>query len=131
MYSARLGNAYRRTNPFRQIVDGGVRICGGSDSDTTEINYIRSIYHAVHHSVEEHSLSRMEAIRMFTSDGAFAIGRESEKGMLREGCLADILLLDGDILDCSDEELAGLQVRTTIKSGRIIYDEGRFLDAED
>ena len=131
MYADRLGDAYRKTNPFRQITDGGVRLCGGSDSDTTEINYIRAIYDATHHPVKEHSLTRMEATRMFTSGGAFAIGAETEKGVLREGSAADILLLDGDILACSDEELWSMQVKTTIKSGRIVYEEGRFLDAED
>lgn len=131
MYAERLGQAFHRTNPFRQIVDGGVKICGGSDSDTTEINYIHAIYDATHHPVKEHSLTRMEAIRMFTFDGAFAIGEEKEKGLLGEGCIADIILLDGDILECADDELRSMKVETTIKNGRIVYEKGKFLDAED
>ena len=131
MYSQRLGEHYRETNPFRSLLDHGVRICGGSDSDTTEINYIKAIYDAVNHPVAEHRVSTMEAIRMFTSDGAYAIGKESEKGILKPGALADIILLDGDMLAASGAALRELKVTTTIKSGRVVYREGRFTDAED
>lgn len=131
LYARRLGEKYKLTNPFRQILDGGVRICGGSDSDTTEINYIHAIHSAVNHPVECHRIQRTEAIKMFTSDGAYAIGREHEKGMLKEGFLADIIILDGDILSCTNEELNNLKVTATVKSGTLVYREGRFLDAED
>lgn len=131
LYAKRLGEKYKLTNPFRQILDGGVKICGGSDSDTTEINYIHAIHSAVNHPVECHRVQRMEAIRMFTADGAYAIGKEHEKGMLREGFLADIIILNGDILSCTNEELKNLKVTATIKSGTLVYREGRFFDAED
>lgn len=130
MYNQKLGENYRKTNPFREILDGNVKICGGSDSDTTEINYIKSIYNAVNHPVKEHRVTVKEAIRMFTSDAAYAIGQESKKGYLKEGYIADIIILDGDILKSSDN-LKDLKVTTTIKSGKILYREGKFLDAED
>ena len=68
---------------------------------------------------------------MFTFDGAFAIGEENEKGLLGEGYIADIILLDGDILECGDDELRSMKAETTIKNGRIVYEKGKFLDAED
>ena len=131
MYQQRLGDKYKETNPFRAILDHGIRICGGSDSDTTEINYLHAIYHAVNHPVPRHRVTTMEAIRMFTSDAAYAIGKEQEKGILKAGALADVILLDGDILRAEGEALKDLQVVTTLKSGRVIYKEGRFFDAED
>ena len=68
---------------------------------------------------------------MFTFDAAYAIGKEQEKGILKVGATADIIVLDGDILRAEGENLKNLKVSTTIKSGRVIYKEGRFLDAED
>lgn len=131
LYSRRLGERYKDTNPFREILDGGVRICGGSDSDTTQINYIHAIHHAVNHPVKPHRVEVMEALRMFTADGAYAIGKEMEKGLLKAGCLADIIILDGDILACAKDAIKELDVVTTIKSGKILYDKGSFLYAED
>lgn len=130
MYNQRLGEMYTKTNPFRKILDGDVKICGGSDSDTTEINYIKSIYNATNHPIAEHSISTMEAIRMFTSDAAFAIKKEKEKGYLKEGYLADIAILNGDILDL-DKDANDLKVNVTIKSGKVVYKNGSFLDVED
>ena len=131
MYQQRLGDRYKETNPFRAILDHGIRICGGSDSDTTEINYLHAIYHAVNHPIPQHRITTMEAIRMFTFDAAYAIGKEQEKGILKAGATADIIVLDGDILRAEGENLKNLKVSTTIKSGRVIYKAGRFLDAED
>lgn len=130
MYNQRLGEHYRFTNPFKEILDGNVKICGGSDSDTTEINYIKSIHSAVNHPTSEYRVSIMDGIKMFTSDGAYAIGQENEKGYLKEGYLADIAILDGDILNSGDD-FDKLKVEHTIKSGKLVYSKGSFLDAED
>ena len=50
---------------------------------------------------------------------------------MKAGATADIIVLDGDILRAEGENLKNLKVSTTIKSGRVIYKAGRFLDAED
>ena len=38
MYSERLGKKYIETNKFREIIDGGLTLCGGSDSDVCDYN---------------------------------------------------------------------------------------------
>lgn len=127
MYERRLGSAYKKTNPFRSILDHGAIICGGSDSDTSPANYIASIYAAVNHPIEKHRVSVFEAIQMFTSSGAYAIGKEKEKGYIKNGYFADIVILDKDILSINEKEINSLKVRTTIKAGKIVYENGLFI----
>lgn len=121
MYEKRLGENYKRTNPFRQIIDGGVLACGGTDSDVCKANIIYGIHAAVNHPVKEHRINVDEAIAMFTSNGAYAIGKENEKGKLKEGYMADIVVLDGDILKTNPEEIKNLNVCFTIKAGEVVY----------
>jgi predicted amidohydrolase YtcJ len=58
---------------------------------------------------------------MFTSSGAFAIGKEGEKGCLKEGHLADIVVLNADILKTPSGKIKDLKVSCTVKSGELIY----------
>lgn len=121
MYERRLGQRYKRTNPFRQILDEGVVICGGSDSDVSPAWPLLGIHSAVNHPVAEHRVSVTEALQMFTTAGAFANFEEDRKGSLQKGYLADIVILDGDILAVPAEKILDLSVKTTIKSGNILY----------
>ena len=82
MYHERLGENYKRTNPFNQIIREGVVICGGSDCDVTPANPLLGIHSAVNHPVESHRISVYEAIKMFTCNGAYSIFEEENKGTL-------------------------------------------------
>lgn len=121
MYEKRLGENYKRTNPFREILDCGVMICGGTDSDVCKADVIYGIHAAVNHPVKEHRVTKEEAIAMFTCNGAYAIGKEKEKGFLKEGYMADVVVLDGDILKTAPSRIKNLNVRFTIKSGEVVY----------
>lgn len=125
MYEDRIGEEYKKTNPFREILDAGVVICGGTDSDLTDINYIKAIHDAVNHPVSSHSVGVEEAARMFTAAGAYAIFEEGRKGYLKEGYIADIAVLDRDITAVAKDRIEQARVRLTVKSGRIVYSGGR------
>ncbi len=121
MYEARIGEHYRESNPLREILDHGVVICGSSESDVTPIGPAMGIHSAVNHPVEEHRIERMEAIRMFTLNGAFAVFEEKKKGSLELGKLADMVILNKDIMKVPKEQIKDVEVATTIKSGHILY----------
>lgn len=121
MYFERLGQNYVKTNMFREIIDCGVLLVGGSDSDITDYNPLVGISAAVNHPVEKHRITVYEALEMYTSNSSYAIFEEDIKGTLESGKLADIIILDRDIL-CVDQSLIDrTKVVTTIKSGDIIY----------
>ena len=121
MYEERLGKNYRVTNPFREILEQGVTICGGSDCDVTPANPLLGIHSAVNHPVEEHRVSVEEAVEMFTVSGAHAIFEEKRKGTLEAGKLADVVILDRDILKVSKDAIKDIEVVATIKGGQILY----------
>lgn len=121
MYEQRLGKNYMRTNPFKEITGNGVIICGGSDSDVTEPKLLLGIHSAVNHPVSEHSVDLYEALEMFTCNGAYGIFEENIKGTLEVGKLADIVILDRDILSAPLNQIEKIKVCVTIKSGEILF----------
>ncbi len=120
MYEARLGNRYKRTNRFNKMVQEGLCIAGGSDSDVTEMNPILGIHSAVNHPVEENRVDVLEAIKMFTCNGAYAGFEEEKKGSIQMGKKGDFVILDKDPFNIKKEEIKDIQVMGTIKEGNIL-----------
>jgi len=123
MYEKRLGERYKLTNPFREIIDSGILICGSSESDVTPVSPILGIYSAVNHPVRQHRVSVKEAIRMFTVDAAYALNEDLSKGCFKIGKLADIVILDRDLLTSEKTQIIDIQVMATIKSGNVLFNE--------
>jgi hypothetical protein len=123
LYEERLGQNYHITNPFKAIVDAGVRVCGGSDCDVTPANPLLGIHAAVNHPVEQHRVSVYEAIKMFTVHGAYAIFEETQKGTIEVGKIADIVVLDKDIMKIPQTKIKKLKVLATLKNGQIIMNQ--------
>ena len=76
---------------------------------------------AVNHQVVSHQASVYEALEMYTCNGAYAIFAENEKGTLEVNKLADVIILDGDIMKTEKEKIQDMCVLSTIKSGELIY----------
>jgi predicted amidohydrolase YtcJ len=121
MNHKRLGDHYRLTNPLRRILDAGIIICGGSDCDVTPADPMLGIHAAVNHPVLEHRVSLMEALRMYTINGAYGIFEEKIKGSLEPGKTADIIILDRDLLETPPEELKEVKVSVTLRKGERLY----------
>ncbi len=121
MYESRIGERYRRTNDFAAMFAAGVVVCGGSDSDVTEPRPLLGIHASVNRAVPEHDLTIRQAIEMYTVNGAYALFEDKRKGMLMPGYLADIVVLDRDILRGPKEQLEQTCVTVTIKSGSVLY----------
>ena len=63
----------------------------------------------------------MDAIRVYTWNGAY-LGKDEEKlGSIEPGKLADIIILNKDILTIPEEEIKEIQVLTTMVDGKIVY----------
>ena len=70
-------------------------------------------------------MSRMEALRSYTSACAYADFEEEIKGTLTPGKLADIAVLSKDILTVPVEELRSTEVVYTIVGGQVVYDRAQ------
>jgi predicted amidohydrolase YtcJ len=69
----------------------------------------------------EERLSREEAIRLYTLNNAYLNQEEKEKGRLEVGKLADLIILDRDLLTCPANTIRNTQVLYTVVGGRIVY----------
>ena len=69
----------------------------------------------------EQRVSRAQAIRFYTIQNAFLTFEEKEKGSLEAGKLADLIVLDRDILTCPADAIRTTQVLETWLGGKQIY----------
>ena len=66
-------------------------------------------------------LSREDALRAATIDGAYITFEEDEKGSLEVGKLADFACLTGDPLSVPEDEIKDIVAEFTIVGGEIVY----------
>jgi predicted amidohydrolase YtcJ len=63
----------------------------------------------------------MDAIRVYTWNGAYITFEEDIKGSIEPSKLADVVILDTDILTCDPTNIAKTKVLTTIVDGKVVY----------
>jgi predicted amidohydrolase YtcJ len=69
----------------------------------------------------EQKVQREEAIRMYTINGAYLTFDEDLKGSLEPGKLADMIIIDRDIMTCPEDDIKDIKVLQTILGGETIY----------
>jgi predicted amidohydrolase YtcJ len=69
-------------------------------------------------------MTRMEALESYTINNALAAFEEDLKGSLTVGKLADITVLDRNIMTVPEAEIAGALVDLTIVGGEIRFQRG-------
>ena len=66
----------------------------------------------------------MDAIRMYTYNGAYASLEEDIKGSIEPGKLADLVILSENILETPVERIKSVKADMTILDGEIVYERG-------
>jgi predicted amidohydrolase YtcJ len=125
------GDRARFAFPFRSLTERGVIISGGSDWPVGLYNPLIGIDILVNHRFgpEENGevlnanegLNVLQAIRVYTYNGAYTAFEEHEKGSLEEGKLADLAVLSGDILTLPSTKIRALKIDQTYVDGRLVY----------
>lgn len=69
----------------------------------------------------EEGLTREQAARFYTINNARIIGRETELGSLEPGKLADLIVVDTDLLACRPGKISETKVLRTYVGGKLIY----------
>jgi predicted amidohydrolase YtcJ len=67
-------------------------------------------------------VTREEAIRMYTIKGAYYTFEENIKGSIEPGKMADMIVLDKDILTCPEDEIKDTKTLKTILGGKTVYE---------
>lgn len=126
----RLGEERARKTSYlwRAFTDAGVVVTNGTDVPVEDVDPIASYYATVSRRLNDGSvflpeqrLSRLEALKTYTINNAYAAFEEEEKGSLTPGKLADIVVLSKDILTVPEEEIPTARVIYTIIGGKVKY----------
>jgi predicted amidohydrolase YtcJ len=110
----------------------GVRTAFGTDWPVEPINPYNGLYAAVtRQSVEgeppggwwpQERISIADAIRCYTAESAYASFEEKEKGQIKAGMLADMVVHSRDLLTIEPEDILKTEAFMTILAGKIIYE---------
>ena len=115
-------------SPIGWALEKGIKFTLHQDPPVKMPNQILAIHNAVNRKTEsgrvlgEHQrIPVMEAIKAVTINGAYQYFEEDTKGSIEEGKLADLVILDKDILSIDKEEIETTKVLETIKEGNTIF----------
>jgi predicted amidohydrolase YtcJ len=113
---------------WRKLMTSGAVICNGTDVPVEDISPIACYYASVTRKTKDGSvffgdqkMTREEALRSYTINGAYAGFEENLKGTLSVGKLADITVLTADLLTIPDEEIPKTGILYTIVGGKVLY----------
>lgn len=119
MYETRLGwDHARRLNRFADYEAAGLPLAFGSDD--MPLGPLHGIASAVEAPEKEQRVSIESALRAYTAGAAWAGFAENEVGTLREGMLADLVMLSSDPRAATD--IRALRVLMTVIDGRPVVD---------
>ena len=113
---------------WRKLMDTGAVIPTGTDVPVEPIDPMSCFYASVTRKLKDGTtffpdqrMTREEALRSYTINGAFAGFEEGIKGSLTVGKLADITVLDRNILTCPEDDIPRTGVLYTIVGGKVLY----------
>jgi predicted amidohydrolase YtcJ len=127
---ARLGEqrAAEGAYVWKSLIETGAVVANGTDAPVEDVSPIASYYATVSRRLADGSvffpeqrLSRLEALKTYTINAAFAAFEEDIKGSLTVGKLADITVLSKDVMTIPEDEISSTEVAYTIVGGRIMY----------
>jgi hypothetical protein len=69
----------------------------------------------------EQRLTRQQAIRLYTMNNARLYFEEKQKGSLEPGKLADLIMIDNDLLTCPVDDIYKTKVMLTMVDGKVVW----------
>ncbi|MEO7137839.1 MAG: amidohydrolase [Gemmatimonadales bacterium] len=121
----------KTTYAFRSLLDDGARLTFGSDWTVAPLDPLLGIYAAVTRRtldgknpngwVPEEKITVEEALRAYTTSGAYGVYAERSRGKLAPGYQADLVLLDQDLTTIPPERIDRVRVRTTLVGGKVVF----------
>ena len=139
----KLGNGFA---PAEKMLEKGVNLCIGTDgpgSNNTqnmfaEMNTAALIYKGANKKAQ--CISANDVLKFATVNGAKAVGKEGELGIIKEGALADIIILnlnepefqpENNIVSGLVYSATGREVETVIVDGEILMEDNKLLTIDE
>jgi predicted amidohydrolase YtcJ len=128
VWLARAGQGrWRDSFAWCDLAAAGARLAFGSDWPVVSQNPWLGLHAAVARrpwlpELPAQAMQLHDALAAYTRGGAYAEHQEHAKGTLREGMLADLVLLDRDLAVLAPEQIPDVRAAVTICDGRIIHE---------
>ena len=120
--------------PVKNMLEAGCFVSGASDGPVTGYAPLEEIEVAVTRNSPypeeedtdmyrwpEQGITAYQALEAYTKNVAFENYMEDRIGTLEKGKLADLTVLDRNILECDPKKISDTKVLYTISDGRIVY----------
>lgn len=128
-YTKFYGSRMKYFSALRSMIDQGVRVSIASDAPSGPLEPIRNIDAAVNRidrvsgmqTDKTQAITTLEAIRLYTLNGAYSSYEDTIKGSIEVGKLADLVVLSADISSTQPEELLDIKIDITMIDGIIEY----------
>jgi len=115
---------------WKTLLQAGLACAGGSDAPIEPVDPLLGIHAAVTRKrvgeehegyVPEQKLTPFEAVQLFTSGSAYAIGKEQERGLIKKGFVADFTVLDQNLFTIAPDDIVKTNVVMTVVDNSIMY----------
>jgi predicted amidohydrolase YtcJ len=112
---------------WRDIKNAGAHLALGSDWTVAPFDPMINAHVALNRekwspSDPDQRLTLEEVILGYTRDAAYAEFKENEKGQIREGYLADLVLFSHDLFSLPSEEILSAKPVLTMVNGQVVYE---------
>jgi predicted amidohydrolase YtcJ len=116
---------------WKSLADAGASLAFGTDYQVEPLNPMEGLYAAVTRKdrlgedgdgwYAEQKIKMEDAIRYYTLGSAYAQFMEDRKGMIKPGYLADMVIMERDLLTIPENEIMKTKVDYTISGGKVVY----------
>ena len=116
---------------WQRLLKSGAHVAFGTDWPVEPLDPMEGLYAAVSRKdrdgeegggwFPDQKLSMEKAIELYTFGAAYAEFTEERKGMLKEDYLADMIILDRDLMEIPHDDIMKTKVDLTIVGGKIVY----------
>ncbi len=130
MVVARLGEERARDGAYmwQTLIKSGAIVLDGTDTPVEDINPIPNFYCGVTRAYgngktffPDEAKTRLQELRSYTWNNAYALFQENELGSLSPGKLADMAVFSGNLLTLPAQQILRTRVLYTIVGGKVVY----------
>lgn len=113
--------------PWRSLKDAGAHLALGSDWTVAPFDPLINMHVALNRrkyapTDPDQRLTLEECILGYTRDAAYTEFMENQKGRIKEGYLADLVLFSHDLFELGPEDIRTAQALMTIVDGRVVFE---------
>lgn len=116
---------------WQKLMDAGATVCNGTDAPVEPLDPLPSFYASVARKTlqgfpeggfeADQAMTRAQALKSYTLDGAYAEFEEDFKGSIEVGKAADFTVFDKNIMTVPEAEILKAKATMTVVGGEIVF----------